>query len=537
MTTWLDGSSTLRASSNNESRLDARWFNVKSPVYGAVGDGVANDTAAVASAMTAAAAVGGVLWFPPGTYLADVTASAGVSFRGAGRSSIIKGTTIVASTTRFYDLKFDHTGTRFFWALNTTDVIFNNCWMIGGTSSGNIYLNDNKITNVRFIDCEISGNVAGGNGVAIVDKGTAAKHFEDISFTRCWFHGNDRMNFECIMREDVGFPNVLGYRNINLFDCIFDGTAGSINVSYDSPYLADLSRKGSGHSIVRGCKITGGSTCLELAGPEGMLIEGNTITGPVTGDILSMSQYGSTTNERHIARIVGNRFRGGAGDSNVRIAGDGVSFTGNDIETPGALTLNGCNYSTVAGNRIEGLAGGYFGLQLLTSGNNTIVGNAIKGCVLFLYAATTDNIFVGNYLDIPVAAGGAAYNIVDGQQYIAHNIIRDSGPTTADRVPRLNVITYSASMTPDQASEFQSITPTNTTAFTINVPGTSQAGEKMTFDIGGLTGVMGAITWGTGTQFKLAGAFVNPASTKRRTISFYFDGASWIETSRAAADI
>jgi hypothetical protein len=46
---------------------------------------------------------------------------------------------------------------------------------------------------------------------------------------------------------------------------------------------------------------------------------------------------------------------------------------------------------------------------------------------------------------------------------------------------------------------------------------------------------MGAITWGA--AFLLAGAFTNPASTKRRTISFVFDGTNWVETNRAAADI
>jgi hypothetical protein len=44
-------------------------FNVKSPVYGATGDGVTSDQTAVAAALAAAvAAGGGVLYFPPGTY-------------------------------------------------------------------------------------------------------------------------------------------------------------------------------------------------------------------------------------------------------------------------------------------------------------------------------------------------------------------------------------------------------------------------------------------------------------------------------------
>jgi hypothetical protein len=50
--------------------LSGLLFNVKSPAYGAVGDGVANDQAAIAAALAAAvAAGGGTVFFPKGTYL------------------------------------------------------------------------------------------------------------------------------------------------------------------------------------------------------------------------------------------------------------------------------------------------------------------------------------------------------------------------------------------------------------------------------------------------------------------------------------
>lgn len=50
--------------------LSGLVFNVKSPAYGAVGDGVVNDQTAIQAALAAAvAAGGGVVFFPKGTYL------------------------------------------------------------------------------------------------------------------------------------------------------------------------------------------------------------------------------------------------------------------------------------------------------------------------------------------------------------------------------------------------------------------------------------------------------------------------------------
>lgn len=64
--------------------------SVKDPAYGAVGDGVADDTAALTAAFSAVnAAGGGLLWFPEGTYrvTSAVTWSQGVNILGSGSDS------------------------------------------------------------------------------------------------------------------------------------------------------------------------------------------------------------------------------------------------------------------------------------------------------------------------------------------------------------------------------------------------------------------------------------------------------------------
>lgn len=64
--------------------------SVKDPAYGAVGDGVADDTAALTAAMSAvSAAGGGLLYFPEGTYriTSAVTWPQGVNILGSGSDS------------------------------------------------------------------------------------------------------------------------------------------------------------------------------------------------------------------------------------------------------------------------------------------------------------------------------------------------------------------------------------------------------------------------------------------------------------------
>ncbi len=81
-----------------ETRLsdytDAQFFNVKGRVYGATGDGVADDTAEIQAAITAAtAAGGGVVYFPPGTYkVTTVNLASNVHLQGFGGATLQQAT-------------------------------------------------------------------------------------------------------------------------------------------------------------------------------------------------------------------------------------------------------------------------------------------------------------------------------------------------------------------------------------------------------------------------------------------------------------
>ena len=93
MATLLDDADAAAARATLLAQFDFGIFNVKDPAYGAVGDGVTDDTTAIQSAATAVkTAGGGTLYFPPGTYIVNksILISSNTHCLGAGDSSIIK---------------------------------------------------------------------------------------------------------------------------------------------------------------------------------------------------------------------------------------------------------------------------------------------------------------------------------------------------------------------------------------------------------------------------------------------------------------
>lgn len=85
------------------------FINVKDPQYGAVGDGVSNDTVAVSNAVAAANTAGGVVVFPPGVYLVSniTVAAANIALVGFGQAtvSLSSGTAFTFTDTTLTGIK------------------------------------------------------------------------------------------------------------------------------------------------------------------------------------------------------------------------------------------------------------------------------------------------------------------------------------------------------------------------------------------------------------------------------------------------
>lgn len=164
------------------ARLREAYVSVKD--WGAVGDGLVNDGAAIQAAVNRVLALGGgVVYFPPGTYLISsaitLTGGTSISFRGAGDASVIKNSSAggnaltLANCTSFSieQLKITHSssGTGYAVALaGCTDFSSR-----GVTTAGHAraYSMTSSSARTRLVDCYID-YAASGVGV-YYDSGSA----------------------------------------------------------------------------------------------------------------------------------------------------------------------------------------------------------------------------------------------------------------------------------------------------------------------------------------------------------------------------
>lgn len=158
--------------------LDRGIFNVKA--YGAVGDGVTQDASAINAAISAATAAGGIVFFPPGTYITNASMSMldNVYIVGSGR-----GATVVWNTGLSGGIADDTLDVLSNWSVpcGVADITlkstngravafsgrhyctFKNCQIEGGNSHGNLmeWASGGDYNLTTFIDTKfIIGNAA-----------------------------------------------------------------------------------------------------------------------------------------------------------------------------------------------------------------------------------------------------------------------------------------------------------------------------------------------------------------------------------------
>ena len=313
-------------------------FNVQD--FGAVGDGVTNDLTAIRAAITAAAG-GGTVFFPPGTYLAETTPSSATLFpvstsnitiRGSGKkASIIKSSAAMGNGHKVFvftgtaqaleDLGFDAavstTGQPCILFSAATDGAVRRCWFAAkfGWSAMAAALSSRIV---------IADNISDGT--------TQSHNFEINGSSYCVVERNE-MN-----------SNASTGLGVEIYDNKPDSVTRNIvrhNWIHGSRPYVGIQVYGGKHTIIEG-------NLIEETGGAGIFLDASSIDGTILCE---------DTN------IIGNTVRGALGSAGIYVGG----------------AAGGCKRTTVSGNVCtdgSSAAAGVDGIIIGdTARNTTVTGN------------------------------------------------------------------------------------------------------------------------------------------------------------------
>lgn len=397
-----------------------------------------------------------------------------------------------------------------------TDIVVSDMVLdgVGSTTAGMTGMRITNASRVLLRNVKVMGTVL---GVAIYGNGTGASVNNDVTMEGCQFSGTydaaiDAQDVSgltvhgCLFRS-IGHAFLNIEPNLNTEQVVGVSFVGNVGLGgTTTPFCIAVQgdHSASVQGIIRSCvfsgnAIDGGERAVFFGGSnlEGILFVGNAFTNQQFQSVYAISANGITTGVALIGNYISDASSAGVG-------------------TYSAVMLNACEKVTVVNNFIRDTRG--------TPQHKYAIEEA---------AGSTGN-FIGPNLVIGTSVG-AHSAITAPQRSYSFGLLNHQGGFAVIK----NNLTYSAAISVDcLLGNYFKVTVTNGTAFQFNNPSGYQTGQELTFDIKNSSGgAMGAITWGA--RYALAGAFVNPANGKRRTITFYYDidDDRFVEKSRAAADI
>lgn len=569
--------------------------NVKD--YGAIGNGVADDTAALNAVFAAVTGTSARVYFPKGVY----TTTTGITFASSLNTAyVIQGETEAGAGLSLVLIKY--TG-----AAGAGTYVFKWLGMCNSVARGIAFSGENLAESVVWVDatntsipvgptsdltlwdrCGFVGpNPVGGMAMKIGHTGASSPQLDlmvwrDCSFATATvlgksdsgikiFGGGNIKNFRMEGGQLNGFQTLADYSiasGIMQFENVFmsgptDGrsiwTGGGCEIS-----LKGCSQEGGG-SLVSGAGATGARASLSVedtyfaAQPANDVVIG--FAGPIflknskfennrTGTSLPLivsynSLLMSATSSMGSIFSFGNYFQNAANDSAhwPFQDGGGNKYPGFNPTTadyylqfrqPLAFISFGDKGGDTTGTSIVPLR------AMFPTGGEYFASRISRandggGAVALVAQTGFLNMLKGDTVAYRNEAG------TNDVIALAHNT-DDSiqvggvlGIKTNRFVSKVNTLGYAAAMTPNaSAGNGIVITATNGTAFTINAPAVPVTDQELTLTIRNTFGVLGAATWDA--VFKMA-AWVQPANGFSRSITFRYDGAAWIEIARTSADV
>jgi hypothetical protein len=276
----------------------------------------------------------------------------------------------------------------------------------------------------------------------------------------------------------------------------------------------------------------------------------------ITNSLLAEGTYGITSNNGFLSLNVTNCVIDLITDValnfvDVRSAliSNNWIFAANKAINYAALGSSVSSNGTISNNTITVTAAAGIGIDLNSNNSKiSISNNAFTNAGASSYCVYSDcddvSVMGGSFNNggsNPSVFFNGARNValgITGNRTVTYNT-GEAGLVYGRFVEQRQSLTYAATITPDATkANFFNVVATNATAFTIAAPVSSVVdpqSQKITIEIANNSGgALGTVTWNG--IYKLA-AWVSPATGNRRSITFQWNTASWVEISRTTSDV
>jgi parallel beta-helix repeat protein len=342
----------------NDDPIYPQWF-------GAVGDGVTDDTTNINLAIGAISA-GDTLFFPQGTYIVSSALTAipsNTSVVGAGRNKTIikiKDNAVAGTDTAFTPMTTADSGTNITFSDFTIDGNQDNQSWVWNENAN--YLLSIRATNVLVKNCEFKENVANGTGVPVSGS--------NVVFDGVWSHDHGKKPFYAGAVNNVKVVNCYAYNSTNDAGISFVQGAYDIVISNNHVYgnstygiqvgVSTADAKNSRNMVVSGNICYGNETGIGYLDVIG--VTSSLYRHPIfSSNIVRNNDYGFYSSYVSGGIFIGNQVHTNNKDGFFLINVRNIQILGNNIanNNQSDSTFSGIRLTDTGSNANTGALGNY----------------------------------------------------------------------------------------------------------------------------------------------------------------------------------